>query len=135
MKVIGIDFDNKDAVIICLEKTISGVSLVETSIKKIAFKDHTDSEEVQRMKDLIFNFFDEIKADKIGIVKRMDSGKYAASPISFKIEGIIQLYNKIKVELIALPTIKAYNKDNKLDLSTKYNYQNNALLLSNYLLK
>jgi hypothetical protein len=135
MKVIGIDFDNKDAVIICLEKTSSGVSLVETSIKKIALKDHTDSEEVQRMKDLIFNFFDETKVQKIGIVKRMDSGKFAASPISFKIEGIIQLYTKLKVELIPLPTIKSYNKDNPLGISTKYNYQNNALLLSNYLLK
>lgn len=135
MKVIGIDFDNKDAVIICLEKTSTGISLVETSIKKITFKDHTDSEEVQRMKDLIFNFFDELKVDKIGIVKRMDSGKYAASPISFKVEGIIQLYSKTKVELIPLPTIKTYNKDNPLDITTKYNYQSNALLLSNYLLK
>uniref|UniRef100_UPI00404A0915 DUF3010 family protein n=1 Tax=Flavobacterium sp. TaxID=239 RepID=UPI00404A0915 len=135
MKVIGIDFDKKDAVIICLEKSSTGISLVETSIKKIAFKDHADSEEVKRMKDLIFNFFDELKVDKIGIVKRMDSGKYAASPISFKIEGIIQLYSKTKVELIPLPTIKTYNKDNPLDITTKYNYQINALLLSNYLLK
>lgn len=135
MRVIGIDFDKKDAVVICLEKVGSTISIVEASVKKISFKDHTNTDEVQQMRDLIFNFFDEFQADKIGIVKRGDSGKFAASPVSFKIEGLIQLYPKKKVEIIPLPTIKTYNNQNPPQASAKFNYQENALLLANYLLK
>ena len=135
MRAIGIELAGKEAILVASEKEGENLTIIETKIKKVSFKDHTDSEEVKEMRQLLFSFFNEISPDKIAVIKRGESGQFAASPVSFKIEGLIQLYEKINIDLVPLPTIKAFLKRDPLLILPKYNYQENALALAHYLLK
>ena len=135
MRAIGIELAGKEAILVAAEKEGEELSVIESKIKKVSFKDHTNAEEVKEMRDLLFSFFNEISPDRIGIIKRGESGQFAASPISFKIEGLIQLYERLNIDLVPLPTIKAFLKKYPLSISAKYNYQENSLALAYFLLK
>lgn len=135
MKVIGIEIDGKDAIFVVMEKEAGTVSLIETKIQKLSLGDQTNSAEVKRFRDVVFGFFNEINPDEIAIIKRADKGKFAAGQVTFKIEGIIQTYNSLDVQLIPLPTIKAHEKKDRCAHQPKYNYQQNSCLLANYLLR
>lgn len=135
MRAIGIELVGKEAILIAAEKEGENLSIIESKIKRVGFKNHTNSEEVKEMRDLLYSFFNEISPNRIGIIKRGESGQFAASPISFKIEGLIQVYQKLSIDLVPLPTIKAFLKKHPLAIPAKYNYQENALSLAHYLLQ
>lgn len=135
MKVIGIEIDGKDAIFVALEREAGGVSLVDTKIHKMSLGDQTSSIEVRRFRDVVFGFFNEINPHEIAIIKRGDTGKFAAGPVTFKIEGILQTYANLDVQIIPLPTIRAHERKNPCVVKAKYNYQQNSSLLANYLLR
>jgi hypothetical protein len=75
--------------------------------------------------------------DKIGILKRAKSlkAKFPVSPISFKLEGLIQTYKDSEIQFIAPQSISAYFKKNQRAFKPKYAYQDSAANLAYYLLK
>ena len=135
MKVIGIDIDGKDAIFCSLENSAGAISTIDTKIHKLNLSDHTNSAEIKRFRDMVFAFFNEINPDQVAIIKRGDAGKFAAGSVTFKIEGIIQTYASLDVQIIPLPTIKAHERKYPCPVKPKFNYQNNSCLLANYLLK
>ena len=135
MKVVGIDIDGKDAIFCCLESNIGTFSTIDTKIHKLNLSDHTNSVEIKRFRDLIFAFFNAVNPDQIAVIKRGDAGKFAAGSVTFKIEGIIQTYANLDVQIIPLPTIKAHEKKYPCPVKPKFIYQHNSCLLSNYLLR
>ena len=76
-----------------------------------------------------------IQFDKIGIIKRGTKGSFAASPISFKIEGLIQTYKNNDIEFVPPATLRAFYKKNTNIIIPKYNYQKPANDLAFYLLE
>lgn len=135
MKVLGISLEGSTAIFSGLEKTESGIYEISDKLKKVQLKDHLDSKEVQSIYETIHSFLERNNFDGIAIIKRGTKGTFAASPISFKIEGLIQMYEKIEVEFIAPATLRAFYKKNENTHTPKYAYQKAANDLAYYLLE
>jgi hypothetical protein len=58
----------------------------------------------------------------------------APSPVSFKLEGIIQLYEKVEVEFVAPQTTKAFLKKNACPVLPFKKKQQDAFDVAYYLL-
>ncbi|MBA3647460.1 MAG: DUF3010 family protein [Chitinophagales bacterium] len=56
------------------------------------------------------------------------------SPISFKLEGVFQLYDDIEIGFIAPQTVTAYLKKHQPPIQPKYSYQQHAFNLAFYLI-
>lgn len=90
-------------------------------------QDDESSSDVQTFYDTITAFFNENNIQAIGIKKRNKRGDYAGGAISFKMEGLIQLYKKCTVSLLPAATIAAkIRKSNPAIPSTIYQYQKDA---------
>lgn len=137
MKAIGIQLRSNEAIIVVLDQDESGsIFLTDESIK-LKIDDHLKSEEIHQFRNQIFSLFDNLKPTSIGVIVRNSKGKgiHAPSPISFKLEGIIQLYDKLEIDFIWSTSIDAFLKKNPLTIKGKHNYQESALKLAYYLLK
>ena len=137
MKIIGIQIKSKEAVLVVLEKDANdNISQTEESAK-FKIDDPSDAGQVRQFRDQINSAFDSIGADRIGVIARMakGGGKLAASPISFKLEGIMQLYEKTEIELIWKQTTNAYFKKNPKPDSANHNYQQDAYNLATYMIR
>ena len=85
--------------------------------------------------ETVRNSFDLNTPDRIGIIKRNKKGKFAGGAVSFKMEGLIQLYEKKNIRLISPHTLRSFQKKENPQIIPKYKYQNKAYLLALYLLK
>ena len=80
--------------------------------------------------------FDSIKADKIGVLARnaKAKGKMMPSPISFKLEGILQLYEKQDIEFVWPQSLSAYFKKHEMEGEFEKKYQGDGFRVAYYLL-
>ena len=101
MKTIGIQIKSTEAIMVVLEKDEFGNTTQTNESAKFGINDPTKPNQVRQFRDQINTAFDLIGATRIGIVARNAKGKgdRAPSPVSFKLEGIIQLYDKIEIIL------------------------------------
>lgn len=138
MKTIGIEIKSLDAIIVVLEEGPDGSLLLCPESTKISINDSLDSDQVKQFRASIGVTLDGIKADRIGIIARNGKtipGQRGPSPFSFKIEGIIQLYDKTDVEIVWPQTISAFQKKTPdHGIEPRFNYQLGALNLAHYLL-
>ena len=136
MKTLGIDINGNTAVFCSVEEN-NGIVDITGKMTKLELKDDESSQEVYEFVDVIHSHFNEMQFDKIAILKRAKSlkAKFPVSPISFKLEGLIQTYIESEIDFIAPQTISAYFKKNQKFFKPKYAYQNSAADLAYYLLK
>jgi hypothetical protein len=135
MKAIGIQINSNEAIISVLEKDENGIiSQLDTS-RKIKLDDHFNQEQVKQFYTQIKVTFDSIGESKIAIYVRNPSakGERASSPISFKLEGIIQLYCS-EIQMIWPQTLTAFFKKNAMIIKPKFQYQEDSFRLAYYLL-
>ena len=132
MKVIGIQIKSKEAILVVLEKDAAGNITQTKESGKFKIDEPDDPNQVKQFRDQINSEFDSIGASRIGIVARNANGKVerAPSPISFKLEGIIQLYEKVEVEIVWKQTIKACLKKKTKSITAKNKYQVDAFDLA-----
>lgn len=134
MKVIAIDIDSSKVIFYAVERQADGgFTNITGDFKSITVKDDYDNEEIREFQSTIHSFFDNLNPDRIGIIKRMTKGKFAASPVSFKLEGLIQCYKNCNIEFVSPITLTAHFKKNQFTLATQFNYQTNAAKLAQYL--
>ena len=134
MKVIGIDIQNKRVVCFAMEKERESYSNQNNGFKYIELKDDRDNNELRDFPNSLFTFFNEVKPDKIAIIARQTKGKFAASSVSFKLEGLIQCYKEVNVEFVTKQALAAYYKKNELAITFDNAYQENAAKLAFLLL-
>lgn len=135
MKVIGIEIEKKRAVCIALEKDSQGTIMNLTGkFRYLEIKEDQDNGEIKNFQSSIYTFFNSINPDAIAIITRQPKGRFSSSTFSFKLEGIIQCYDRVDVEFISPRTLTAYYKKNPLLVPFDNNYQENAVKLANYLL-
>lgn len=134
MKTIGIDIDKKKVIVVAIESAPEFVHL-QPETKYFELKDDRDGAELKTFMDSLHSYFDSISADKIGIVTRQTKGRFAASPYSFKVEGLIQLYDKTIIEFITPQALTSHFKKNEMPLSPGFSYQEKAMKLACYLTK
>lgn len=136
MKVLGISLEANKALFCALVMNANGTCVeILTALKKLELKNHLDATEVRSFQAEIHTFLGNESFDKIGILTRGTKGRFAASPISFKIEGLIQVFPDIHIDFLAPATLRAYLKKNINPLVAKYNYQKDACDLAFYLVK
>ncbi len=135
MKVLGIEIKGNSAIFCALEKN-GAINDLTGKMTKLELKDDENSEEVHEFIDIIHSHFDNMQFDKIAILKRPKSlkAKFPPSPISFKLEGLIQTYKAAEINFIAPQTIRAYFKKHKNSFKPKYGYQSASSELAIYLL-
>jgi len=134
MKTIGIEISNKKVICVVLSKH-EDKSYVNLTGKQKSFElnDDRNGEELKKFMDKLHSHFDSINPDKIGVVTRQTKGKFAASPISFKIEGLIQLYKNGEIDFVTPQALTAYFKKNELSLELDHKYQEKAMKLAVFL--
>ncbi|MBL7839395.1 MAG: DUF3010 family protein [Cyclobacteriaceae bacterium] len=136
MKVLGIQIKSKEAILVILTQDGSGNIVQTDECTTFEITDIYNSNHVKQFRNQINIAFDTIKPHRIGICKRNENGKgmMAPSPVSFKLEGIIQLYDKIDVEFVAPQTTKAFLKKNTCSIVPSKKYQQDAFDVAYYLL-
>ncbi len=135
MKVISIDIDKTKAIFYALEKDADENMINLTgNFKYLTLMDDTDNSKVRAFQTTVHSFFDDINPDRIAILKRQTKGRFRSAPLSFKIEGLIQCYEKIDMEFVQPLTISSYFKKNNFNLQLEYDYQEPAAKLAYYLL-
>lgn len=136
MKTLGIEIKGNCAIFCAIEYK-QGVTDLTGKMKKLELANDEDSQEIKEFIDVVHAYFDKMQFDRIGIIKRSKSlkAKFPPSPISFKVEGLIQTYLDIDMEFIAPQTLRAFYKKNDFDFSPKHAYQKSAAELAYYLLE
>lgn len=137
MKVVGIDVSGRDVRIIALEKDNELITNYTGKYKPIRLEDDEIASNVVLFKNTLFATIQSFAPDVI-VINYRDSkavGKYAPSAISFKIEGLIQLYDKANICFTKPQTIAAFYKKKTLELTAEYVYQKDALKLAHHYLK
>lgn len=135
MKVIGIDIDKAKAIFFILERDGKGSILDLTGeMKSVTLSDDMDNSKVRAFQSTVHSFFDDIKPDKIGLLSRQSKGRFKAASLSFKIEGLIQCYQKVEIEFLSPQKLKAFFKKNDFDLVPEHSYQEDAAKLAYYML-
>ncbi len=137
MKTIGIQIEGSTYIICVLEETSNGIKLLKES-KKLSLKDHLDSSELKNLQQEIFLTFDALQPDRIGVIARQPKARKGQNPpsaLSFKLEGLIQLYANIEIEFVWPVSVSAFLKKNSSLGLEKFKYQEKAANLAHYLLK
>ena len=135
MKVIGIEIDKTKAIFYALEKDANGNIINLTGdFKYLTLTDDTDNSIVREFQSTVHSFFDDINPNKIAILKRQTKGRFKSAPLSFKVEGLIQCYDKIEIEFVQPLALKAFFKKNDFSLTLEHTYQEKAAKLAYYLL-
>ncbi len=136
MKAIGIQIKGAEAIVVVLDKDINGNIFQTNESSKFKIDDASINNQVKQFRDQINTTFDSVSAKRIGIVARNAKGKgdRAPSPISFKLEGIIQLYDKLDIEFVWPQTTTAYYKKNVVTIKPKHVYQSDAFDVAYYLI-
>jgi hypothetical protein len=135
MKVCALEIDKKRLIITVYEKNSDGDYINHTGkFKSITLNDDLDHKEILNFTSTLHTHFDSLNLNRIVILKRNTKGKYSSSPISFKIEGLIQTYSSLEIEFISPQTLTAYYKKNQFSLKESHNYQIPSLQLAYYIL-
>lgn len=79
--------------------------------------------------------FDNRQPDRIAIVERRKSGRFAAGGTTFKLEGLLQLYEPTAVTLVPSALLRQFSKERRPELAPRFSYQKNAYLLARFLLE
>jgi hypothetical protein len=134
MKVIGIDIDKSKAIFYVLEKKSDGEIVQIDGLKSLSLSNDTDNSQVRAFRTGIQEFFNEIKPQKITLLARQTKGRFKAASVSFKIEGLIQCYEKVEVEFVSPQSVKAFIKKNPLPFKLEFVYQEGAAQLAYYVI-
>lgn len=128
MKICGIEIKGSEALIAVAELNGDEISHVELETKRVALQDDEDANHIRSFSALINGLVRDNGIHSIAIKRRNKKGEFAGGPVTFKIEGIIQLSN-CSVKLISPPTISATNKSHGFAIPDSLNkYQHEAFL-------
>lgn len=136
MKVLGIEIKGRKVIIVALEKNGNSIIDITGKYKPIELENDIEAENLRLFRDTLFACFNSFSPDAIVVKYRNPNGKgdRAPSPISFKIEGVIQVYEQCPIILMHPQTIAAFYKKNTLTLSPKYGYQGEAIKFAHHYL-
>ena len=110
MKICGVELSGFGAHVAVVNVTKSGIKFVKTDNFVFTLDKDEKADSVKKFYDSIKTFFKENKVTNIVIKKRNKKGQYAGGAITFKMEGLIQMIDKVSVELLAPQSISATNK-------------------------
>jgi hypothetical protein len=134
MVVCAIDIAGKEARFSVLQAIDGQITDVTGDFKKLSIENDEESESVKSFFETYTAHMDSINPDVIAVLKRFKAGDFASSAMTFKIEGILQLYKRKDVQMISPATIRAFKKRKPIVGTPKFKYQKEAFELAFYIL-
>lgn len=129
MKVCGIELKASEAIIAVVEQQGDMLVHVPMVIKKLGLEDDEDAGQVRDLYKRLQALVAEHGIQRIALKKRGKKGEFAGGPVTFKIEGLLQLLDRCEVELLSPQTINAANRKHSFELPPGLNkYQHDAFL-------
>lgn len=123
MIIAGISIESKSLIIALMDSSTMG--LIE-STTKIELDNDEIQENIKSFYQTISVLIRDHNIKSIFIKKRARKGDHASGPLSFKIEGIIQMLD-VPVNFISPITISSYLKKSEIELPKKlFKYQHDA---------
>jgi Protein of unknown function (DUF3010) len=105
MIICGIELSASEARLVLLDGTRAAYTHVAVAPPKIVLADDENPDEVKAFKEAMYAFLRENHVEQIAIKKRNKRGDYSGGPVSFKMEGLVQLYPECDVVLTSPQTI------------------------------
>ena len=125
MKICGVDLKSNNAILVLLDDK----EFIDLKIKKITLEDDEKQEDIRKFCSEFLLFLEQNGIDKIVIKKRAKKGNFAGGPVTFKMEGLIQLNPICDVDLISSQSISSFEKKNEIDFPISLKkYQEQAFL-------
>ena len=113
MRVCGIELKSNYTILTLVDYSSDDIiDYIDLKIKKIVLDDDEDKNSVLKYFNEINDFFNDNNVEKIMIKKRSKKGAFSGGAVSFKMEGLIQLYSKACVVLVSSRSISSYEKKN-----------------------
>jgi hypothetical protein len=130
MKVCGIELKSNYTVLTLVDYSSDDIiDYIDLKIKKIVLEDDEDKNSVLKYFNDISTFFMNNNVEKILIKKRSKKGAFSGGAVSFKMEGLIQLYSNAEVKLVSAASINSYEKKNEIQFPKELKkYQEQAFL-------
>jgi len=110
MKICGIDLSANDAIVVVLDGTRASWKVVDSDVRKVSLLDDEDAGQVLAFQKAVISLVKHHAVHRIVIKKRGKKGKFAGGPVSFKMEGLIQLIDTCEVVLLSPQTIATVSK-------------------------
>lgn len=130
MKVLGVDISGREVRIVALENGGDAIVNNTGTYKPLKLNGDENADTLKLFKNTLFATFDGFGPDVIVYNSRNSTGKFAGSAMSFKIEGLIQLYENAEVVSTKAQTIAAFYKKNELPVACEFGYQEDAMKLA-----
>jgi len=133
MRICGIDLKANNTILSVIDTDEEDDILVyiDMKVKKITLDDDESQLNIREYCNDLLVFLKQNKIEKIVIKKRAKKGNFAGGPVTFKMEGLIQLNPHCEVELISSQSIGAYQKKNEVEFPSQLKkYQEQAYLAS-----
>jgi len=111
MKICAVELKSNNAILTILKNN----EYIDLKIKKITIENDENQEDIRIFCNEFLLFLEQNEVEKIVIKKRAKKGNFAGGPVTFKMEGLIQLNPLCDVELIASQAISSFERKNSID--------------------
>lgn len=140
MRVIGVEIKGREVRLGVLESQNGNITDITGNYKRFKLEDDEVYQNVILFRNSLFAILDNFNPNIIVIKWRnpkpakgfQQENNLGSSPISFKIEGLIQIYEKVEVSIVKPQTVTAYIKKTPLTFKPKYDYQEEAMKVAFY---
>lgn len=116
MYICGFDLKGSDTIIVLFHAEEESLNYIDCPVKKISLGDGDHRNDVISFRSAVETFFNEYNVERVYLKKRMKKGKFAGGADSFKMEGLIQSFETVEVELVSSQAIKAQLKNESVEL-------------------
>jgi hypothetical protein len=130
MKVCGIELKSNYTILTLVDYSSDDIiDNIDLKIKKIVLEEEENKKSILKYFNDISTFFMNNNVEKILIKKRSKKGAFSGGAVSFKMEGLIQLYSNAEVKLVSSQSINSYEKKNEIQFPKELKkYQEQAFL-------
>lgn len=133
MKVCGIELKRNQALCVVLRGTPDSYIIEHDDCARFVLENSKDQEAVKIFRDELFNYFSYQDFAAIGIKERASKGRFSGSPISFKIEGLMQT-SDYQIKIVHSASLASKIKEVLLEYDQLKKQQHKAFELAYYLL-
>lgn len=133
--VCGIELSGSEARVVVLHGTKKDFQVVSSTFRKVSLPDHTAQEQVKSFANTLHQHLQEQGVSVCAIKTRNTKGDHAGGPVSFKLEGLIQL-SPCEVLLVHPSTLRSALRKSPLpkQAAPEFKYLQTATELAYYLL-
>ncbi|HEY5715704.1 MAG TPA: DUF3010 family protein [Psychromonas sp.] len=132
MRVCGVELTGNEAIIAIMQLKNGLYDVPKVRVAKLTLPDAINTDPLKKFQFEFAQLMKDYQVDTVVIRQRDLKGKYAGNPLSFKIEGALQLITELQVHVLSNHYIKeglslAQVTPDVIDLGLK-KFQNQAML-------